>query len=41
MKVHEAVYASGNEAVLTVSIADTGCGMTKEFAEHVFDAFTQ
>lgn len=40
MKVHEAVYASGNEAVLTVSIADTG-GMTKEFAEHVFDAFTQ
>ena len=38
MKVHEAVYASGNEAVLTVSIA---CGMTKEFAEHVFDAFTQ
>lgn len=41
MKVHEAVYASGNEAVLTVSIADTGCGMTKEFAEHVFEAFTQ
>lgn len=41
MKVHEAVYASGNEAVLTVSIADTGCGMTKEFAERVFDAFTQ
>ena len=41
MKVHEAVYASGNEAVLTVSIADTGCGMTKEFAAHVFDAFTQ
>ena len=41
MKVHEAVYASGNEAVLTVSIADTGCGMSKEFAEHVFDAFTQ
>ena len=41
MKVHEAVYASGDEAVLTVSIADTGCGMTKEFAEHVFDAFTQ
>lgn len=41
MKMHEAVYASGNEAVLTVSIADTGCGMTKEFAEHVFDAFTQ
>ncbi len=41
MKVHEAVYVSGDEAVLTVSIADTGCGMTKEFAEHVFDAFTQ
>lgn len=41
MKVHEAVHASGDEAVLTVSIADTGCGMTKEFAEHVFDAFTQ
>ena len=39
MKVHEAVYASGDEAVLTVSIADTGCGMTKEFTEHVFDAF--
>lgn len=41
VKVHEAVYVSGGEAVLTVSIADTGCGMTKEFAEHVFDAFTQ
>lgn len=41
MKVHEAVYASGGEAALTVSIADTGCGMTKEFADHVFDAFTQ
>lgn len=41
MKVHEAVYASGDTAALTVSIADTGCGMTKEFAEHVFDAFTQ
>lgn len=41
MKVHEVVYASGGEAALTVSIADTGCGMTKEFADHVFDAFTQ
>ena len=41
VKVHEAVCVSGDEAVLTVSIADTGCGMTKEFAEHVFDAFTQ
>lgn len=41
MQMHEAVYASGGEAALTVSIADTGCGMTKEFADHVFDAFTQ
>lgn len=41
LKVNEVVYASGEAAVLTVSIADTGCGMTKEFADHVFDAFTQ
>lgn len=41
MQMREAVYASGGEAALTVSIADTGCGMTKEFADHVFDAFTQ
>ncbi len=25
----------------TISIADTGCGMTPEFCEHIFDAFTQ
>lgn len=41
VKVNEAVYASGETALLTVSVADTGCGMTKEFADHVFDAFTQ
>ena len=41
VRVHETVYATGDKAVLTVSIADTGCGMTKEFAAHVFDAFTQ
>lgn len=41
VKVNEAVYASGETALLTVSVADTGCGMTKEFADHIFDAFTQ
>ena len=25
----------------TISIADTGCGMTPEFCEHIFDAFSQ
>lgn len=36
------VYAISTQTVTTtISITDTGCGMTQEFQEHIFDAFTQ
>ncbi|MEC4272503.1 ATP-binding protein [Adlercreutzia sp. R25] len=41
MAVSQVVATTGREATTTVSVADSGCGMTKEFADHIFDAFTQ
>lgn len=28
-------------AIIIISVADTGCGMTPEFAEHIFEPFTR
>lgn len=41
MNVSQTVVASGRQATTTISIADTGCGMTPEFQAHIFDVFTQ
>ncbi len=41
MKASQHLHASGARAGLTISIADTGCGMTEEFRQHIFDAFAQ
>ena len=37
----EMVPGPGRTATLTVSVEDTGCGMTPEFQRHIFDVFTQ
>lgn len=40
LEVGEALLA-GNRVVLSVSVTDTGCGMTPEFQRRIFDVFTQ
>lgn len=32
---------NGNKVATTIKIADTGCGMSKEFLEHIWDSFSQ
>ncbi|WP_304426465.1 hybrid sensor histidine kinase/response regulator [uncultured Adlercreutzia sp.] len=41
MNVSQVLAPSGLAATTTISIADTGCGMTPEFQRHIFDVFTQ
>lgn len=38
---HQEYNAGTHTVTTTLSIADTGCGMTKEFQAHIFDVFSQ
>lgn len=39
--VKQKLTTSGDRVITTISIADTGCGMTQSFKEHIFDEFSQ
>lgn len=41
MTASQHLLESGMKAGLTIAIADTGCGMSPEFKQHIFDMFTQ
>lgn len=41
LKVEQVLMQNRRETFTTISISDTGCGMTREFQQHLFDVFTQ
>lgn len=41
LKTRQMLLPGDREVRTTISIEDTGCGMTKEFQQHIFDVFTQ
>lgn len=41
VRVQQQPFVDGSRVATTISIADSGCGMTPSFQKHIFDAFTQ
>lgn len=41
LRVTQTLAAAGDRAITVISVADTGCGMSSSFSEHIFDAFAQ
>lgn len=41
VRVRQRLAASEDRAMTAISVADTGCGMTSSFKEHIFDVFAQ
>lgn len=41
LTAHQKLASSPHKTLVTISVADTGCGMTPSFQRHIFDAFTQ
>ncbi len=41
LNADQRLFSTTHEVHTTISISDTGCGMTKEFQQHIFDVFTQ
>lgn len=41
LNADQRLLSTTHEVHTTISISDSGCGMTKEFQQHIFDVFTQ